>query len=164
MATIQNTVEQAPPPGAPHHARSAFSNWLTYLGSGAVSFFLSPFLVRHLGNSAYGVWILLVSLTGYLGFLDLGIRGAVTRYIAKFHSEGDHDRLSRIVSSGLDMFTAGGLKSVGFADGLCRSLVYRIREERMTYKEEFGCPGEYCFFLQRKTTRQLEYCCRVRTK
>jgi O-antigen/teichoic acid export membrane protein len=93
-------------------ARSVLSNWTTYFISGAVSFFLSPFIVRHLGNSAYGVWVLLVSMTGYLGFLDLGIRGAVTRYVAKFHSEKDHEKSSRTVSSASGLFLGAGAVAV----------------------------------------------------
>ena len=96
----------------PHAARSVLTNWLTYLISGVVSFFLSPFIVRHLGNSAYGIWVLLVSLTGYLGFLDLGIRGAVTRYIARFHAEGQHEQASRTVSSASGLFLVGGLLAI----------------------------------------------------
>jgi O-antigen/teichoic acid export membrane protein len=97
------------PRGVPQAARNVLTNWLTYFASGAVSFFLSPFIVRHLGNTAYGVWVLLVSLTGYLGFLDLGIRGAVTRYVAKFHSEGAHEESSYTVSSACGLFLTAGL-------------------------------------------------------
>src|SRR6267143_3724325 len=89
-------------------ARNVLSNWINYFLSGVISFFLSPFIVRHLGNSAYGVWVLLVSLTGYLGFLDLGIRGAVTRYVAKFHSENAHEQASFMVSSACGLFIAAG--------------------------------------------------------
>jgi O-antigen/teichoic acid export membrane protein len=96
----------------PQAARNVLSNWATYLLGGAVSFFLSPFIVRHLGNSAYGVWVLLVSLTGYLGFLDLGIRGAVTRYIAKFHSENAHDQASFTISSACGLFIAAGFLAI----------------------------------------------------
>jgi O-antigen/teichoic acid export membrane protein len=96
-------------PGA---ARNVLANWLTYLVSGVVSFFISPFIVRHLGTSAYGVWVLLVSLTGYLGFLDLGIRGAVTRYVAKFHAQGDHEQASRTVSSACGLFLTAGAVAI----------------------------------------------------
>jgi O-antigen/teichoic acid export membrane protein len=92
--------------------RNVLANWLTYLVSGVVSFFLSPFIVRHLGNSAYGLWVLLVSLTGYLGFLDLGIRGAVTRYVAKFHTEGKHEESSYTISSASGLFVTAGLLAV----------------------------------------------------
>lgn len=91
------------------------SNWLTYFIGGTVGFFLSPFIVRHLGNSAYGVWVLLVSLTGYLGFLDLGIRGAVTRYIAKFHAEADHEQARRTIGSACGMFLIAGAVAVAVA-------------------------------------------------
>lgn len=101
----------------PQAARSVLSNWLTYLISGAVSFFLSPYIVRHLGNSAYGIWVLLVSVTGYLGFLDLGIRGAVTRYIARFHAEGSHEQASRTVSSASGLFILGGMAAILFSAG-----------------------------------------------
>ena len=94
-------------------ARNVLSNWITYLLSAVVSLFLSPFVVRHLGNSAYGIWVLLVSLTGYLGFLDLGIRGAVTRYIAKFHSEESHEKSSSTVSSACGLFVAAGFLAIG---------------------------------------------------
>lgn len=56
--------------------------------------------------------MLLVSLTGYLGFLDLGIRGAVTRYIAKFHSQGAHEESSRTISSACGLFASAGLVSL----------------------------------------------------
>jgi O-antigen/teichoic acid export membrane protein len=92
--------------------RNVLANWLTYLVGGVVSFFLSPFIVRHLGNSAYGIWVLLVSLTGYLGFLDLGIRGAVTRYVAKFHTERKHDESSRTISSATGLFVGAGILAI----------------------------------------------------
>src|ERR1700676_199393 len=95
-------------------ARSILSNWVTYLASGMVGFFLSPYVVRHLGNSGYGVWVLLVSLTGYMGFLDLGIRGSVTRYVAKFHSLKDHESSSRVVSSACGIFLTLGMIGVVF--------------------------------------------------
>jgi O-antigen/teichoic acid export membrane protein len=112
--------------------RNVISNWATYLLGGIVSFFLSPFIVRHLGNSAYGIWVLLVSLTGYLGFLDLGIRGAVTRYIAKFHTEGNHEQSRRTVSSACCIFLMAGTLAVVTAVGFAFLVVPR-----------FHIPSEY---------------------
>jgi len=74
-----------------------------------VNFFLSPYVVRHLGDNGYGVWTLILSLTGYLGLLDLGVRGAVTRYIAKFHTQADHKNASNIASSAMFVFSSAGL-------------------------------------------------------
>src|SRR4051812_35973855 len=50
----------------------------------ASGFVVAPYLVRHLGESGYGLWVLIASLTGYFSLLDLGVRGSVGRHIA-FH-------------------------------------------------------------------------------
>jgi len=85
-------------------ARNAVANWTALVFVSAVAFFLSPFVVHHLGDTAYGVWSLLVSVVGYLGLLDFGVRGAVTRYVAHHHAIGDNEGSSSIVSAGLLLF------------------------------------------------------------
>lgn len=87
------------------------SNWVSYCFNLIVVFFLSPYVVHRLGNTAYGVWVLVVSLIGYLGLLDFGVRGAVTLYIAKFHASSEDERASRVVSSAVAIFAVAG----GFA-------------------------------------------------
>lgn len=82
-------------------ARSAAWNWLALAVGTLVAFFLSPFLVHNLGNTTYGVWVLITSLTSYMGLLDLGIRGAVTRFVARDHARNDHVGASAAVSAAL---------------------------------------------------------------
>ncbi len=91
---------------------NVFSNWGGFFLSGVVNFLLAPFVVRHLGNTFYGISVLILSLTGYLGLLDLGVRGAVTRYIARYHALADHESSSRFASSALALFAALGAVSV----------------------------------------------------
>ncbi|HYL93050.1 MAG TPA: oligosaccharide flippase family protein [Alphaproteobacteria bacterium] len=79
--------------------KSASSNWLSYAVSVVVAFLLSPFVVHHLGNLAYGVWSLIVSLISFMGLLDFGLRGAVTRFVSKHHAQQDHEAASRAVSA-----------------------------------------------------------------
>jgi O-antigen/teichoic acid export membrane protein len=79
--------------------KSASSNWLSYAVSVVVAFLISPYVVHHLGNVAYGVWSLIVSLISFMGLLDFGLRGAVTRFVSKHCAEGDHDASSRAVSA-----------------------------------------------------------------
>lgn len=93
----------------PRILRNVASNWGAYALAMAVNFFLSPYVVRHLGDNGYGVWTLILSLTGYLGLLDLGVRGAVTRYVAKFHAQADHENASNVASSAMLIFSSAGL-------------------------------------------------------
>jgi len=98
--------------GRPRVLRNIFSNWGSYVIAMGVNFFLSPYVVRKLGTTGYGVWTLILALTGYLGLLDLGVRGAVTRYVAKFHTQIKHDRSSHVASSAMVIFSTAGLLAI----------------------------------------------------
>jgi O-antigen/teichoic acid export membrane protein len=98
--------------------RNVVANWGGFAFSILVTFFLSPFVVRHLGNGAYGVWVLIGSLTGYLGLLDMGVRGAVTRYVAKFHAQADHRQANETASSAMMIFSSAGLLAILISAGL----------------------------------------------
>jgi O-antigen/teichoic acid export membrane protein len=77
------------------------ANWMAFAVSVIVSFFLSPFVVHHLGNIAYGVWVLANSSIAYMALFDLGMRGAVTHFVAKHQARGEHFESSRAVSVAL---------------------------------------------------------------
>lgn len=59
----------------------------------AVTFFMTPVLVKNLGNHDYGIWELVVVAIGYMGLLDLGIRPAISRFIAFYRSREDRHSL-----------------------------------------------------------------------
>jgi O-antigen/teichoic acid export membrane protein len=82
-------------------ATGVFCNWAAFGFSIVVTFFLAPFVVHHLGNVAYGVWALVLSITSYMGLLDLGLRGAVIRFVSRDHASGQHLESSRAVSAAL---------------------------------------------------------------
>ena len=48
----------------------------------------TPFMLRRLGLSEYGLYALAASVIAYLTVLDLGFGNAVVRYTAKFRAEG----------------------------------------------------------------------------
>ena len=79
----------------------AIWNWIALALTILVTFFLTPFIVRQLGNSAYGLWSLVISLTSYMGLLEFGTRGAVTRFVSEGYAKGDHEYSSEVVSTAL---------------------------------------------------------------
>jgi O-antigen/teichoic acid export membrane protein len=82
-------------------AQNVLSNWVALAITTVVSFFLAPFVVHHLGNVTYGVWVLITSLVSYMGLLDLGMRGAVTRFVSRGAAQNDEQESSRAVSAAL---------------------------------------------------------------
>ena len=87
--------------------RSVLWNWSNFAFGVAITFLQAPFIVRQLGDTNYGIWVLVGSLVGYLGLLDFGVRSAVTRYVARLHTVRSDAESSRLVSTALSMF--GGL-------------------------------------------------------
>jgi O-antigen/teichoic acid export membrane protein len=83
--------------------RGVTLNWVSLAAGIAIAFFLSPFVVHHLGNEAYGVWLLVVAAGSYMGLLDLGLRAAVMRFIARGFSQKDHDASSNALSAALHL-------------------------------------------------------------
>ncbi len=82
-------------------AKNVFSNWFALLITTMVGFFLSPFVVHHLGNVAYGVWVIILSFISYMNLLDLGLRGAVTRFVSKGSAQGNYEEANQAVSAAL---------------------------------------------------------------
>ena len=110
----------------PRTFRNVFSNWGAFAITAGISFFLAPYIVHHLGNTQYGLWVLLASLVGYMGLLDLGVQSAVTRYVAKYHAVHADQDASRLVSAALAVFTTMGLIAILGALVIALVLVHRL--------------------------------------
>jgi O-antigen/teichoic acid export membrane protein len=95
----------------------AVTNWLAFAAVLLVAFFLSPYLIRKLGDSRYGVWVFVESILAYFTLFDLGIAACVVRFVARFHASNDQKELNRLVSSCLVLFLALGFLAflLGFA-------------------------------------------------
>jgi O-antigen/teichoic acid export membrane protein len=67
----------------------------------AVGFFLSPFILHRLGDVAYSVWVLAVSVVGYLNLLDLGMQSSIIRFVSQGFTKRDHESASDAASAAL---------------------------------------------------------------
>lgn len=83
------------------------SSWFALGINVAVGIFLSPFILHRLGDSAFGIWVLIFSITGYYGLFDLGIRSSIVRYASKFAATDDNEELAKLINTSL--FTYGGV-------------------------------------------------------
>src|SRR5687768_10284914 len=68
-----------------------------------------PFNVAHLGQSAYGLWVLIASITVYFSMFDLGYGVAQVRFAAKYRAQGDVKALNEIASTMFCVFSGIGL-------------------------------------------------------
>ncbi len=96
----------------PPTTRNVLLYWGSFAFGVGVNFFISPYIVHHLGNTQYGVWVLLASVVGYMGLLDLGVRSAVMRYVARHHARHEDDEASRTASTALAIFGTLGVVAI----------------------------------------------------
>lgn len=69
--------------------RNAAVTWLGIALNHLLALVLTPFMVAHLGQPGYGVWLLVISITALFGLLDLGVSSALTRFTAMQLAQGD---------------------------------------------------------------------------
>ncbi len=80
-------------------ARNTFWNWAGVAAATLVVLFLTPFLVKRLGDERFGVFDTANRVLVYVNLLTLGMRGAVTRFASKEIAAGNIDGLNRTVSA-----------------------------------------------------------------
>lgn len=85
------------------------SSWVALGVTVIVGFFLSPYILHHLGDEAFGLWVLTFSITGYYGLFDLGIRSSIVRYVAKYSATDDFQQLNLLVNTAMVSYTAIGV-------------------------------------------------------
>ncbi len=88
------------------------SSWFALGVNVVVGIFLSPFILHRLGDEAFGLWILIFSVTGYYGLFDLGIRSSIVRYVAKYSATDEHDELNRLVNTAMFSYSGIGLAAM----------------------------------------------------
>src|SRR5205809_2762803 len=89
--------------------KNVSSNWFALGLNVLVGIFLSPYVLHHLGDEAFGLWVLIFSITGYYGLFDLGIRSSIVRYVAKYSATGDLEEMNRLINTAIFSYGAIGI-------------------------------------------------------
>ncbi len=100
------------PPRRPSLKINAVSNWASLGVNIAIGLFLTPFIIRSLGKTGFGIWTLVGSFIGYYGLLNLGVGSAITRYIARYTAQKDENALNEVASTALAMFCVTGILAI----------------------------------------------------
>ena len=83
---------------------SVFSNWASLVLAIVMAFIVSPILVNKLGDETYGIWVIIVSVTGYFTVLDFGVNTAIVRFISKYTALKNYTKAIETYSSSFALF------------------------------------------------------------
>jgi O-antigen/teichoic acid export membrane protein len=68
----------------PHRfGANVFSNYMALAVTALSAIIVTPLLLHHLGQSAFGVWVLASTVVAYLELFELGFGGATTKLVAE---------------------------------------------------------------------------------
>src|SRR5690349_2742713 len=99
------TVDPPAPEQRTPYVKNVIWGWIGTALNLFTGFFLSPYVIHKLGASGYGIWVLLFSVVGYYGLLELGVRSALVRYSAWFHARGEFDKLNELINTVIGYYT-----------------------------------------------------------
>lgn len=94
----------------------AFLNYIIILLNVLVGLLYTPYMLRMMGQSEYGLYSLVASVISYLTILDLGLGNAVVRYTAKFRAENKKEEQYEMFGMFFIMYIAIGV--IAFIAGL----------------------------------------------
>jgi O-antigen/teichoic acid export membrane protein len=99
----------------------AASNYIGKVITLGTWLFLTPFILHQLGPSDYGLWVLTGSVVSYGSLLDLGIAGAIVKYVAEHRARGEYERGHAVVATALLLYLGLGAL-VLLASAMCAPL------------------------------------------
>lgn len=62
-------------------------------------FILTPFIINNLGTEEYGIYVILGTMIGFLGIMELGLGSATIYYVAKYYRKDDVNGINRVFSA-----------------------------------------------------------------
>ena len=86
---------------------------LGFLGPAVIVLASYPALLRHLGAAAFGIYLLAISMSGSVVFLDLGLAAATVKFVAEDLASGRTKAAADVIVTSLVVFGATGLIAGG---------------------------------------------------
>lgn len=69
--------------------KGALLSYINIALTNILGLILTPYIIRSLGDSEYGLYVLIGSVVGYLSLLDLGLNNTIIRYVSKYRANKD---------------------------------------------------------------------------
>jgi len=86
--------------------KGAALNYINIILTNVVGLVLTPFIIAQLGQSEYGLYIMVGALVSGLSVLDIGIGNAVVRFTAKYRAEEDKRGEENFLATVFCIYTA----------------------------------------------------------
>lgn len=115
----------------------AVLNYIAICLNMLVGLIYTPFMLRMLGQSEYGLYSLASSVIAYLAVLDLGFGNAIIRYTAKLRAQGKHKEQEEMFGMFFVLYICIGIIAL-ISGGILTLNVENMFSQSMS-QEEISC-------------------------
>lgn len=100
----------------------AFLSYLSILLTNIIALLYTPYMLRMMGQSEYGLYSLVASVVAYLTVLDLGFGNAIVRYTAQFRAKGKNQEQYEMFGMFFTLYVFIGIISFVIGLILCNNV------------------------------------------
>lgn len=93
----------------------------------ALAILVTPFMLARLKSDGYGVYVLLATLVGYYGLLDLGVSQALSRSVARRRAREEREPLAEAIEAALALQALAGILACAALLALAPRLVLLLK-------------------------------------
>ncbi len=68
-----------------------------------------PLMIKYMGEDVYGLYIICISLIGFMTFIDLGVGQAIVKYVSQYEATGDDAKIKPVLDIALMMYVVLGV-------------------------------------------------------
>lgn len=76
-------------------------SYLLLVIDSVIGIFYTPLLIGALGSTQYGLYDIVNSITAYIAIADIGLGGAITRYIIKYNTKKEYDKEKNCITTSI---------------------------------------------------------------
>lgn len=91
------------------HKLAALISYLSLFLTCGIGIFITPVIIKGIGNSEYGLYSLVGAFMGYLSILDFGLSNSIVRYIAEYRVQQDRVREENFLAVSLGIYFLIGI-------------------------------------------------------
>lgn len=86
-----------------------FSSWYAHAVRIITAFFFVPFITSILGDSRYGVWVIIFQAVNYFTLLDYSVSSAITRFVSRFLGQKNFKKINQVLNTATVFYLGVGI-------------------------------------------------------
>lgn len=88
-----------------------------------------PLMIKYMGTDVYGLYIICISLIGFMNFVDLGVGQAIVKYVSQYEATGERTKIKPVLDIALSMYGVLGIAIAAAVVAFALPLGYLVYDE-----------------------------------